>query len=103
MQTVRKKVPYILLGEKLGMFLADSCPRCNEILFNKDTALQIEKIAKEKGLWNLKSKTKIDKVGNALSIRINKKLVDYLNLKKGEEVVIYPESKNRLVIGISRI
>ncbi len=102
-QTIRKKVPYSLLGEQLGSFLADYCPRCKEHYFNKDVALQIEKIAKDKGLWNLKSKTKIDKVGNALAIRLNKRLVDYLSLKKGEEVVIYPESKNKIVIGISRL
>ena len=96
---VKKKINYNLFGESMGIFPAEVCLKCGEQFFNQDVSLAIEKIAKEKKLWNLKNTTKLTKVGNSFSIRIGKNIVDFLKLKAGEEVIIYPESKNKIIIG----
>ena len=58
---------------------------------------KIEQVAKKKGIWDLSAVTKITKTGNSLAVRIPKKIVDYLNLKNGEEAYVHPEG-NKLVV-----
>lgn len=94
----KKKVDYIFIGENLGKFEAEVCPVCGEQFFNEKTSLEVEKIAKQRGLWGMEAKTKIAEVGNSYAIRVNKKIMNFMNLKKGEEVTLIPESKNKLVI-----
>jgi len=89
---------YELMGEVLGIFPVDVCVKCKERFYTKETSLLIEKVAKKKGLWDLKSKVKVSEVGNSLAVRFNKKLVEFLDLKKGEEFSVYPESKDRVVV-----
>ena len=96
---VKKKIEYKLLGEHIGQFIGEICTKCGEQYFSKETSFAIEDIVKKKGLWDLKSKTKVNQLGNTLAIRLNKKLINYLNLKKGEEVIIYPEGKQKIIIG----
>ena len=95
---VRKKIKYEFLGEILGIFPVDVCIKCKENFYTKETSMLIENIAKKKGLWNLKSKTKISKVGNSLAIRFNKSLINFLKLEKGQEFSVFPESKDKVVI-----
>ena len=95
---VRKKVPYELYGVKIGEFPADVCQKCGEICFDEETSKKITNLTKEKGLWGLGTKTKVGKVGDSLDIRLNKKIVDFLGLTKGEEVTITPESRNKITI-----
>jgi len=97
---MKKKVDYSLFGVSLGKFPAEVCAKCGETCFDEETSRKMTKIAKEKGLWNLETKTKVGKVGDALDVRFNKRLIEFLNLKKGEEVTIYPESKNKVIIEI---
>ncbi len=86
------------MEERVGLFPAEICQKCGEQFFRREVSLAIEKIARDKGIWDLRSKTKVSKVGNSLAIRVNKKLVDYLGLKKGEEIVINPENKQKIVL-----
>src|SRR3989344_9294367 len=97
-RTIRKKVNYNILGEAIGVFLAEVCQKCGEQFFNKEVSITIERIAKEKGIWSLTDKTRVSKVGNALAVRINKKISEYLELKKGEEIFIQPEGKGKIVM-----
>lgn len=99
---VRKRVKYELVGEVLGIFPVEVCVKCNERFYTKETSMLIEKVARKKGLWDLKSKTKVSRVGNSLAVRFNKKLVEFLGLNKGEEFSIFPESKDRIVISRNR-
>ena len=96
----RKKVDYMFLGENLGKFEAEVCPVCGEQFFNEKTSLEVERIAKKQGLWGIEAKTKIAEVGNSYAIRINKKILDFMELKKGEEVTLMPESKKRLIVAV---
>ena len=97
---IRKMVDYILLGENLGKFPAEVCAKCGEQVFDEEVSGKIDVIAKQKGLWGLQAKTRVGKIGNSFNVLINSKIAKFLELKKGEEVVVYPESKNKLVISI---
>ena len=95
---IHKIVDYILLGENLGKFPAEVCTKCGEQVFDEEVSEKIDIIAKQKGLWGLQAKTRVGKIGNSFNVLINSKIAKFLELKKGEEVVVYPESKNKLVI-----
>ena len=96
----RKKIDYVLLGNNLGKFNALVCSSCGEILFQGEEFELIEKKAKEKGLWGLSAKTRIGTAGNALDVRIPKQITKFLNLKKGQEVIIEPVNKNKFQVTI---
>ena len=93
-----RNVDYFLYGIKIGKFPARVCEKCNETYFSEGTSRRMTMIAKEKGLWGLQARTKIGKVGNSLDIKIPRKIRDFLNLKKGEEITIHPEGKGKIVI-----
>jgi hypothetical protein len=95
-----KKVDYSLYGVKIGTFPAKVCEKCNETYFSEETSYKMTRIAKQKGLWGLQAKTKIGQAGTTLDIRLPKKIIEFFKLKKGEEVTIYPEDKNKIVISI---
>jgi len=95
---IHKMVDYILLGENLGKFPADVCTKCSEQVFDEGVSEKIDVIAKQKGLWGLQAKTRVGKIGNSFNVLINSKIAKFLELKKGEEVVVYPENKKKLVI-----
>lgn len=98
---IRKKVEYLLYGISLGFFPAEVCQRCSETCYDEDASKEMTKIAKEKGIWGLLAKTKVGKVGDALDIRLNKRMVEFLGLKKGVEVIVYPVDKHRIEIVFS--
>ncbi len=96
----RKEVDYIFLGENLGKFPAEVCNGCGEEVFDEDVTKKISNIAKKKNLWGLNARATINQVGGSVGITIAKNIAQFLNLKKGEEVVLYPESKKRLVVEV---
>jgi len=95
-----KNVDYSLYGIKIGTFPAKICEKCKETYFSEETSKKMTKIAKKKGLWGLQAKTKIGQAGTTLDIRLPKRIIDFFHLKKGKEVEIYPEGKNKLTISI---
>lgn len=94
----KKKVPYVFLGERIGVFNALVCNHCQETLFESAASDKIEAEVKRRGLWGLRARSKVSKVGNALDVRIPKLLADFLSLKKGQEVILEPVDKTRLQI-----
>nr|MCK4930003.1 YgiT-type zinc finger protein [Nanoarchaeota archaeon] len=96
----KKKVDYKLYGISIGKFEAEICDKCGETFFDEDVSRKMTEIAKKKGLWGLQAKTKIGQSGTTLDIRLPKRIITFLNLKKGKEVEVYPEGKNKLVISI---
>lgn len=97
---VRKKVPFSLYGVELGIFPAEICRKCREEVYDETTMDKINTMAKQKGLWGLESRTKVGEVGNSLDIRISKKIADFIRLKKGEDILVRPENKRRIIIDI---
>lgn len=94
----KEKVPYTLYGEHIGLFPAEVCSSCGEVFFDEQASRKITQATKAKGLWGLGARTKIGQAGNTLDIRLPKRLIEFLGLKKGEEVTIYPEDKRKLVV-----
>lgn len=94
----KKKVPYVFLGEAIGTFEALVCRHCGETLFESPASDKIEAEVKRRGLWGLRSRTKVSEVGNALDVRIPKTLAQFFSLKKGQEVILEPIDKNKLQI-----
>ncbi len=95
-----KDVDYSLYGIKIGTFPAKVCEKCNETYFSEEISRRITEVSKKKGLWGLQAKTKIGQSGTTLDVRLPKKIIDFFKLKKGEEVTIYPEGKDKIVISI---
>ncbi|MFH1849769.1 MAG: YgiT-type zinc finger protein [archaeon] len=93
-----KTVSYSVHGEELGRFPASVCKSCSEQWFDEETAKNIEKLEKDKGLFGMTRTGKIGYSGNSLIIRIPAKIAKYMNLRKEEPISIYPESKDRLVV-----
>lgn len=98
---VRKSVDYLFLGQNLGKFSAEVCTSCGEQVFDEDTTQEISAIAKKRNLWGLSERAKINKIGGSVGITINKKIAQFLELKQGEEVILYPENKKRLVVEVA--
>lgn len=97
----KKKVPYELVGEFIGNFDAEICPKCKEVFFDEETSRMISAATKEKGLWGLGARTKIGQAGSTLDIRLPKRIIDLLKLKKGEDIMIYPDTKKRLIVELT--
>lgn len=96
-----KKVSYILVGVDLGKFQTLVCEKCEKQFYEDNILGKIDEVAKKKGLWGLEHRTKLNVLGNSLAIRLSKNQINFGNLKKGEEVLIYPESKSRYIIEIA--
>jgi len=93
-----KKVGYTLYGVVLGTFPAQVCAKCGEVCYEEEVSREMTQIAKEKGLWGLEAKTKVGKVGDALDIRLNKRMIEFLGVKKGTEVSVHPVSRHKIEI-----
>ena len=93
-----KEVPYTLYDELVGKFRAQVCDTCKEVFFDAQTSQKITAATKAKGLWGLGTRTKIGQAGSTLDIRLPKRVIDFLQVKKGEEVTIYPDTKRRLIV-----
>jgi len=98
---VKKKIPYTLYGIKIGDFKGEQCSKCGESFYSEDVFDEMTKKVKELGLWGLETKTKLTKVGNSLDIRLNKKLVEFLEVDRGKEVTIMPESKKKIIVSLT--
>lgn len=92
------KQPYRLYGEYLGDFEAEKCSKCDEVFYSEETSRKMTEAAKAKELWGLNAESKVGQSGTTLDIRLPKKVIKFMNIKKGEAVKIYPEGKRRLVV-----
>lgn len=92
------KAPVIMLGKNLGEFNVGVCQKCGEQYYSEKVSEQIEVASKKAGIWGLNSKTRVGQSGNALMIRISKRLAEFLKLKKGQEVQIEPKNSGEFVV-----
>ena len=97
---VKKKVDFSVYGISLGKFEAEVCQKCGEELFSEEVSDQIDEAAKKRGLWGLESRTRVGIAGDGLVIRVNKRIAQFMGLRKGEEVTLIPESKHLLKIEV---
>jgi len=96
----KKKVEYLSLGQSLAWFDALVCPKCHETIFEGHVSEQIEKKAKALGLWGLARKSRIGTSRTALDIKLPKQIAEFLGIKKGQEIIIEPRTKNKIEITV---
>ena len=97
---VHRKVEYEYGGTSLGNFEADVCRKCGEAFFTEEASDAIDVRAKELGLWGLERRSKVSYSGNSLIVRLPKDLVQKLGWRKGQEVLLRPEGKKRIVVEV---
>ena len=94
----RGKVREETFGVDLGEYPAEICDSCGESFVNRDAMRKIEARAKEMGLWGLAKKVSIAKSGNSLVVRIPAELARFLRLKGGEDALVRPEGREKIVV-----
>ena len=92
------KVPYNLYGEYLGDFEAETCCKCGEVFYSEETSRKMTQVAREKGLWGLNAESRIGQSGTTLDIRLPKRLIEFMNIRRGGTVKMYPEDKKKLIV-----
>ena len=97
-QLHRSKVHEEMFGVDLGEYPAEICDSCGESFVDQDAMKKIEARAKEMGLWGLAKKVSIAKSGNSLVVRIPAELARFLRLKGGEEALVRPDGREKIVV-----
>lgn len=99
-KTVEKTVEHAEYGISLGHFKANVCEKCGETYFDEKTVVKIQEKSKEMGLFGLAKKVKVAELGNSIAIRIPKDIATFLNIKKGQQVLLAPQTKHDLHIEV---
>ncbi len=94
----RGKAREEMFGVDLGEYPAEICDSCGESFVDQDAMRKIEARAKEMGLWGLAKKVSIAKSGNSLVVRIPAELARFLQLKGGEDALVRPEGREKIVV-----
>ena len=94
----RGKIREEMFGVDLGTYSARICEACVESFVDQEAMRKIEARAKEMGLWGLAKKVSIAKSGNSLVIRIPAALARFLGLKGGEDALVRPEGREKIVV-----
>jgi len=87
-----------MFGVDLGEYPAEICNSCGESFVDQKAMRKIEARAKELGLWGLAKKVSIAKSGNSLVVRIPAGLARFLRLKGGEDALVRPEGREKIVV-----
>lgn len=87
-----------MFGFDLGTYPAEVCDACGEDFVDTRAMERIEARAKELGLWGLAKKVTIARSGNSLVVRIPAELARFLRIKGGEEALVRPEGRERIVV-----
>lgn len=96
-----KKDKVIVEGVECGILDVEYCASCGEEYFPEETMEIVEKKLKAKGLWGVQPrKVNLWRSGKSVVLRIPKELTDELDLKPNEEVTIYAEGKNKIVVNL---
>lgn len=99
-RTKRQRVEVVDLGHAVGAFRADVCAQCGERYYSEETMRAIQAKERELGLFGLETTTEIAQYGNSLAIRIKKAVAEFLNLRKGQKVLVHPVDSKRIQIEI---
>lgn len=92
---------------KINPITGYECPKCNEIFIDQEESKRIDvltdlPIYKEKidqlQKTQFRLRRKVGFSGRSLVVRIPKDIERVLDINDGDEIEIYPEGKNRLII-----
>jgi YgiT-type zinc finger domain-containing protein len=97
----RGRIREQMFGVDLGEYPAEICDSCGESFVDLEAMRKIEARARKLGLWGLAKKVSIAKSGNSLVVRIPADLARFLKLKGGEDAVVRPEGRERIVVELA--
>ena len=97
----KKQVEYKQYGISIGKYPAEVCDRCGEVFFDEAAVAQIEEKIKSLNLWGLRQKVKVGTSGNALDLKLYKRLVDFYNIQKDQMVEITPVDSSRFEVSLA--
>ncbi len=92
--------PYTVFDVHVGDFETWTCTKCGEIFYPEASTRAMEGREAQLGLLGLERSTKVSTSGNALMVRIPKRIQNFTGLRKGTDVVIRPEGRRRIVIEV---
>jgi len=87
-----------MFGFNLGTYPAEICDACGEHFIDLENFKRTEARAKKLGLWGLAKNVSIAKSGNSLVVRIPADLARFLRLKGGEDALVRPEGRDKIVV-----
>ncbi|MEW5937081.1 MAG: AbrB/MazE/SpoVT family DNA-binding domain-containing protein [Candidatus Thermoplasmatota archaeon] len=90
-----------MFGVSLGAYSAEICDECGETFLDQDAMQEIERKAKTLGVWGLAKSAKITKSGNSLSVRIPARIAQFLGLKEGKDIILYPDGKRKIILEVT--
>lgn len=96
----KSKVRETMFGVDLGEFEAEACSSCGESFLSEAAMQELEKRAREAGIWGLGQKVRVTKSGNSLVLRIPSDLARFLKIRAGSEVFMHPEGEERIVVDV---
>ena len=77
------------------------CSKCKEELFeSKEGNRVFDEISKTGTRYSFETRKRIAKVGNSFAIPVSKEIADYMQIKKGEEIIVRVKDQKRLVIEV---
>lgn len=94
----RGRIREEMFGVDLGEYPAEICDSCGESFVDEAAIKKMEARAKEMGIWGLAKKVSIAKSGNSLVVRIPAELARFLKLKGGEDALVRPEGREKIVV-----
>jgi len=89
------------LGIDFGLRKGAVCTSCGDEYISDEVWEEIEKKAKELGLFGLERKVKIRKSGNSLVITLPPDIAEFLGVKPQTLVSLLPLDKGKLEIQVS--
>jgi rRNA maturation protein Nop10 len=95
------KIDEEMFGVYLGKYDAEICDKCDESFVSEESMIEIEKKAKELGIWGLAKKVKVTKSGNSIVVRIPAEFAKFFGLKEGKEMLLYPQGKKKMTFEIA--
>lgn len=92
---------------KISPIVAFECSSCNEVFIDEEESKRIDRITniepyrkqiEEMRKHQFRLRRKVGYSGRTLIVRIPKDIEKSISLRKGDEIEIYPEGKNKIVI-----
>lgn len=92
---------------KINPIVGFECSSCNEIFIDENESKRIDKIIRmepyrnqieEIRKYQFRLRRKVGYSGRTLIVRIPKDIEKSISLREGEEIEIYPEGKNKIII-----
>ncbi len=87
-------------GIDFGIKKIEMCTKCGDTYISDEIYEEVEKKAKDLGLFGLERKVKVTKSGNSLVLRLPPDIVKFAGLKYKDILSILPIEKGRFEIKV---